>query len=334
MLALALALTLAGSPPPPHGPGTFRRAALAADGTHVAVFLYVPERPIPGAPLVVLLPDLGTTHEVFDVDGDGLARQLSGRGLAVATLDWRGTGLSQVPAQPASLDDLLTLDLPTAANVEGADRKLVLVGWGYSGALAYAAASGVLARRTVGVVSLNGVVSLDVPNATVERLFAAGDAVDLPLVLANPAPQRRGTLFDLLWTQGAPLDDTVAGDLLVRALAPISELEASQLRDWMRDGKTTLGGRPYPDQLGKLEAPVLAFLGMRDNWTHPEFAGPIRDWVPEKRLQFEPVNRFEGYDEDLGHLGLVLGHTCDKQLVPLMVEFIRSKVMASYEASR
>ena len=51
MIAAALALALAASP---SQPGTYRKAARASDGVHVALFLYRPERPAPGAPLVVL----------------------------------------------------------------------------------------------------------------------------------------------------------------------------------------------------------------------------------------------------------------------------------------
>jgi len=324
-LLLALAMTL-GSPT---RPGTYRRAAPAADGMHIAVFLYLPERPLPGAPLLVLLPDLGTTHAVFDISGEGLARELCARGLPVATLDWRGTGLSQVPPREPTLDDLLALDLPAAADALGPERPLVLVGWGYSGALAYAAAaSGPLAGRVRGVVALNGVVQLDVPNAMVERLLDnGGGAVDLPRLLASPAPQRKGDLFQLLWVHGATLDDGLAARILANAMAPLSGPEASQLRAWMHAGATTLGGQPYPASLGSVKAAVLALDGMRDNWTHPEFASAVRDHLPEAQLSVQPITTFEGFDEDLGHLGLVLGPTSAKQLVPRVVRFVRERAM-------
>lgn len=335
MLALALALSLAAPPAAPTRPGAYRRAVTAADGTHLAVFLYRPERPIPGAPLLVLLPDLGATHEFFDIAGMGLARALADRGLTVATLDWRGTGLSQIPQRAPTLDDLLQLDVPAVADALGPEQPLVLVGWGYSGALAYAAAAGPLAKRTRAVVSLNGVVALDVPNAIVERLFGPdGGALALGRALATSAPQRRGNLFNLLWTHGSRVDSTIAGELLAHGIASLSEPQQAQVRAWMQRGSTTLGGKNYPQLLRELDVPVLAFLGTRDNWTHPEFAGPVRDYVPDARLVFAPVTKFEGFDEDLGHVGLVLGRTAEKQLVPLVLEFVRGRAMSAEAASR
>lgn len=322
---LLLALAVAG----PTQPGAYRRAAPAADGVHVAVYLYLPDRPEPGAPLLVLLPDLGTTHQVFDIAGEGLARELSARGFAVATLDWRGTGLSQLPPHAPTLDDLLALDVPVVADAQGPAREVVLVGWGYSGALAYAAALGKLGDRVRGIIALNAVVKLDVPNAPVDRLLdQEGAPVDLPRLLSSPAPQRRGNLFDLLWAHGAKLDPEIAARILADALVPIPAPQAAQLRTWMRTGSTTLGGLPYPACLTGLRAPVLALDGMADNWTHPEFASPIRDYVPEDHLRVRPITTFEGFDEDPGHLGLVLGRTARRELVPLMVEFIRERVIA------
>jgi len=316
-----LALVLLASAP--LQPGTYRRAAPAADGVHVAIFLYLPERPRPGAPLVVLLPDLGTNHHVFDLDGQGLARALSARGLAVATLDWRGTGLSQVPARAPTLDDLLTLDLPAAANALGPARPLVLVGWGYSGALALTAAAEQLRARVRGVVSLNGVVRLDVPNLLVDRtLTTQGAPLDLARALSRPAPSRRGNLFDLLWVHPSPIAPSERADVLGQAMAPIAAPQVAQVQIWMRAGATTLGGRPYPALLADLRAPVLAIIGTRDNWTHPEFAAAIRGAVPAARLDFARLDTFEGAAHDVGHLGLVRGRQARDEVVPRIVRFV------------
>ncbi|MBS2029187.1 MAG: alpha/beta hydrolase [Deltaproteobacteria bacterium] len=320
-----LALLLAAAPAPAK-PGVYRRAAISADGLHLAVYLYVPERPLVGAPPVLLVPDLGTTHDIYDVAGEGLARELASRGLTVETFDWRGTGLSQVPDHDPTLDELLAQDLPTAASALG-DRPMVLLGWGFGGALAYAAAVGPLKAQTHGIIALNAVVDADVPNAIVERLFASGDALDLSRELASPAPQRRGSLFDLLWVHGATLDATEVNAVQAHALAPLSASQVAQLNAWMHARTTTLGGKPYPDQLSELDVPVLALLGMRDNWSHPEFASTIHDHAPKSHVELKPLTTFEGYREDPGHLGLILGRTAREQLAPLMVDFVRAQTV-------
>jgi alpha-beta hydrolase superfamily lysophospholipase len=335
LLALALAVSAAPAAmpqPPPSRPGTYRRAAPAADGVHIASFVYVPERPASGAPAVLLVPDLGTTHDLYDFQGGGLARELCARGLTVVTFDWRGSGLSQWPAREPTLDDLLTLDLPTAAAALGPERPLVLVGWGWGGALAYAAAAGPLQARVRGVVTLNGVVAADVPSEIVDRLFSTAGALDLSRELASPAPQRRGSLFELLWAYPNPLGDGVQDAVLGHALSPLSAPQVAQLHAWMKSGQTTLGGKPYPELLRGLEAPVLALTAESDNWTHPEFASAIADHVPAARLERRPVTTFEGFGADLGHLGLVLGSTATRELAPRIAAFALAR--AAVEASR
>jgi len=320
---LLLSLLLVAAPPP-RAPGVYRRAAATADGVHLALFLYLPERAEPGAPLVVLLPDLGATHAFFDVAGHGLARELSARGFEVATLDWRGSGLSETPAHPASIEELLTQDLPALlAGVAAPDRPLALVGWGYGGAIAYAAAAGPLQARVRSVVVFNGVVDLDVPNALVERMLAeTAGPLDLARRLSQPAPNRKGSLFRVLWLHGGTLDAELGLELQSSGLATLSSRQVADLRAWMQSGTTHLGG-DYPALLSGLRAPVLALDGILDNWTHPEFAATVRNRLPAAQLRLYPISRFEGFGEDLGHVGMILGPCAEREIVPLVANFLR-----------
>jgi pimeloyl-ACP methyl ester carboxylesterase len=324
VFALALAAALASLPPPPTVPGVYRGAVAATDGVRIATFVYVPEQPRPRAPTVVLLPDLGATHLFFDLDAAGLARTLQARGYRVATLDWRGTGLSESPLAAASIEDLALLDVPALLTALGDAREpVVLLGWGFGGSLAYAvAASPQQASRVVGVVALDGVVELDVPNPAVARLLEAdGGAVDLTAALGQRAPRGTGDLFELLWLHGSDADRARHLTLLAHGLGVLSEKQTAELRAWMATGQTRLGG-PFPEELRQVRCPVLAIQGLVDNWTHAEFASPVRDRLAPEQLTSCMASKLAGFSEDLGHVGLVLGASADREVTPRILEFL------------
>lgn len=330
LLASASAPAAGGAAPaavaPPDVEGVHRRPATAADGVRIATFLYVPERPEAGRPTVVLLPDLGTTHAAFELAGGGFALGLMKRGHRVASLDWRGTGLSETPATPYALEELARFDVPAAIGAVAPEGPVVLVGWGYGGTIAAAVAAGPLAGRIAGVVLLDGPVALDVPNDSVRRLLEPEGPLDLVRALARPAAGRSDTLFDLLFAHGGHLPPALTREFAARALAPLSAGQVAALRSWMATGATQFEGQPYPQLLTGVKAPVLALTGLRDNWTHPEFAAAIRDVLPRDRVRLEPVNRFEGWGDDAGHLALVLGPLAEREIVPRLDAWLRALV--------
>ena len=324
MVSLALALWLGAAPLAPRLPGVYRRAVAAADGVHLATYIYVPERRRPHAPTVVLLPDLGATHLFFDQDGAGLARSLMARGYRVATLDWRGTGLSESPPVPASIEDLATRDVPAVLDIlEDGSEPMVLVGWGFGGSIAYAVAASPNRRgRVSGVVALDGVVELDVPNAHFAHLLeAAGEPVDLSLALGQRAPHGTDDLFGLLWLHGGTWTRSTHLMLLAHGLGVISPRQVDDLRAWMASGKTTIGGS-FPEEVGQVRCPVLAIQGLLDNWTHPEFASAVSDHLPGSQVTLYTADRLTGFSADLGHVGLVLGSTAEREVFPLIFAFL------------
>ena len=223
-----------------------------------------------------------------------------------------------------SLDDLLLKDLPAICDLTGPDRPIVLVGWGYAGAIAYAAAAegSPLKQRIVGVVSLGGVVELDAPpNAHLAKLWEGKQPVDLSLAMQRRVPGRTESLFELLWVHGSSLDTQSKQDFRAHGLSVISSNQIAQLRSWAASGKTTLGGRPYPEQLRTLKVPVWELDGMLDAWSHPEAASAVRDYVPRELLEARAATRFVGFAEDPSHLGLVQGKVAEQEILPMLLSF-------------
>jgi pimeloyl-ACP methyl ester carboxylesterase len=309
--------------------GEYRRAAITDDGLRLGVYLYQPPAAEADPPTVVLLPDLGASHLAFDEPRHGLARLLRARGLRVLTLDWRGTGTSSNGTSADDLSVFLLHDLPAALRTLGGREPVVLVGWGYGGSIAYAAAAaGPLASRIAGVVGLNAVVDAEVPNALVERLLTRGrGGLDLAHDLSQPCADGLEDLFARLWTHGSAIDAAASTALRTRGLGGLTAGQVNGLLAWMKQGHTELGG-DYPEMLSGIRVPVMAVLGPLDNWTHPEFASGIIDRLPKGHVRLVRVSRLEGFGGDAGHVGMVTGPLA-RELAPMIETFVREATAAS-----
>ncbi len=95
---------------------------VTADNVDIALFHYSPaDEPVAAVP-VLLCPGIFQNHFAFDLSAESsMAKYLAGRGIDTWSLDYRGRGLSGVPAEatetfaPWSTDDFGYLDIAAAA---------------------------------------------------------------------------------------------------------------------------------------------------------------------------------------------------------------------------
>src|SRR5689334_22884618 len=97
------------------------RRVLAHDGTSLGPYRYG----APGLKAVLLIPELGFDHWVFDTEGEGVARFFAGHGRTVYVAELRTKGLA---ARVSDLGAVLDVTGPVD-----------LVAHGYAGTLAMAA---------------------------------------------------------------------------------------------------------------------------------------------------------------------------------------------------
>src|SRR6185436_1048629 len=94
---IAVLLLLAATP-------VAHRRVVASDGAALALYRY--GEPAQGVVPVLMIPDLGLTRAVFDLEGEGLARHLAAAGRTVYVAELRGRG---------SLAERVSRDLPAIA---------------------------------------------------------------------------------------------------------------------------------------------------------------------------------------------------------------------------
>lgn len=303
-------------------PGVFRRKLVAPDGVALALYRYVPEAAASAAPPVLLVPDLGMTHEIYDLGGQGLAPYLRARGREVFVLEFRGHGASQAP-EGWGLDDVGSKDLVAAVDVIRKERPgsvvdAVVLGWG--GALFLGAAATDLAGKVGRIVALSTPVHPSVPNPTARKVLRAGGRFrTLGGTFAG------GRELDLLFTLGGQFHAGRVGALR-EALVDLGERPSRELLSWFEAGDlvhkdgTTLRGR-----LAGLRGPVLVVLPLGDNWAHPEFASVLQKEAPHAEVSFRLLSRVERCEEDYTHLSMVQGKEADRDVFDPALAFLAGR---------
>jgi pimeloyl-ACP methyl ester carboxylesterase len=293
---LVALLTLTGAASTP----VQRRRVETSDGFALALYRYAPPGEGRGRPAVLLVPDLGLGREVFDLDGQGLARELERRGWDAFVVELRGQGQAAVRG-PWELTDWVAKDLPAALEgVQAAHPGPVdLVVHGYAGTLAMAAASRELAGQVGRVVALSTPVIPEVPNGRVRKILEGGGHLSMAGLDAET--------FDLLFAHGGLFPPGRLAALRA-SFTDLSAPAAASLLLWMQRGDFTLSdGSSVRDRLKEYDRPTLLVLPLLDGFAHPEFASCLREAAPRATVSVRLLTRWERMTEDYSHLSMLQG---------------------------
>lgn len=290
-----------------------------ADGGRVGLVRITPRHPAPAAAPVLLVPDFGFGPEAFSFRGRGLAHALVRAGREVYVLDWRGR--AHPDPEALGLGRLLERELPAIFGViQGRHRRAVdVVAHGYAGSLVIAAAAHELDGRVGRVVALSTPVELALPNPHVERLLAAGGAMQsaahsprgaktIELLLASDGRFPRG-----LWTR-----------FRRQGLTDLPPRTARELLAWMREGQLLLGadGESLATRLARYDRPTLLVLPLGNNFAHPEHAAPLRELAPGAPIRLHLLSRLDLRSEDYTHLSMLHGRDAARDVWAPALRFL------------
>ncbi|MGI5865639.1 MAG: alpha/beta fold hydrolase [Myxococcales bacterium] len=183
-------------------PGKYRAGLRTRDDTRVALYKYVPDGGQQASRgRLLLFPDVGMTHRVFDVYGRGLAPFLMRRGFEVFVVEYRGAGASEVPLGGFGFEALVEGDGEAAfAQATSGRERIFLGGLGLGGTIAFVLA-GRHPEKVAGVIGLQAAITLDVPNEPIGRMLGrleeAGPWIDLSELLQRPLFYGR-TWFEIM----------------------------------------------------------------------------------------------------------------------------------------
>lgn len=292
---------------------TAHRKVVSSDGAALALYRYRPADGADGRRPVLLVPDLGMRKAVFDLQGDGLARWLAGKGRLVYVAELRGQGAAV--RNVWHLSQYVERDLPAIAKAIGEPFDLIAHGW--SGTLALAAASHELKGKVVRVVAFSTPVEADVPNRLTEQLLEAGGRLS---ELADDPPA-----FSTLFAHRARFSEHKLSALRQSALCDLSREAASELLGWMRSGDLNLSdGSTVKSRLARYDVPTLLLLPLADNWAGSELAAPLRE-VSKAPVVMKAFSRFELVGEDYTHLSLLHGDRAKKDVFPALWAFLTAE---------
>jgi pimeloyl-ACP methyl ester carboxylesterase len=263
------------------------RRVVASDGAALALHRYG-DATGGGVP-VLMIPDLGLTRAVFDLEGEGLARYLAAAGRTVYVAELRGRG---------SLGARVSRDLPAIAKVIGAPQ-VDLVAHGWAGTLALVAAKQLGVRRVVAIATP---VYAEVPSPIVAAVLKNGGAFTR---LVEDAEGARA--LELLFTFGGRFKPGRLEALRAFAFSDLGAVTSRELLQWMTVGDFTFDdGSTVLTRLAQYDRPTLLFNGLADGFASPELCVPLKGFS-KAEVTLRTFSRFELASEDYSHLSLLQG---------------------------
>ncbi len=316
-VAAALLVGHVGEGPP--SLRVFERSITTTDGVTIHLYRYQPPE-AHHAPPVLLVGELGMGRAAFDARGRGLARFLAARGRDTFVAELRGQGAAAL--REYALKDWVQRDLPFVAAAIGQVRsgRIDLIVHGYGGTLALAASAHELRDRVGRIVALATPAAPEVPNALTRALLEKGGRFG---TLAGWAQGARD--FELLFARGGKLRSDVLADLQANAFNDLGRTASSQLLEWMEQGDLPLRENDsVRARLRRLSAPTLVLLPLRDNFAHPEFGAPFREWAPGV-VSLRVLSEMDFLHEDYTHLSVLHGEKVERDVFEPALRFLRGE---------
>jgi len=296
-------------------PGVWQHTVETSDGTRLSLFRYVPAVPRSGPPLL-MIPELGFTHDSYDLEGLGLATFLQSRGREVFVLEPRGQGAPSTLKAHGS-PDLLSLrnivhqDVPRAlAEVRRltAQRPDVL-GHGFGGTLLLAAVAG---SPDIGsIIALATPVEPALPNRQLEQALSGTSAFG-----------EDASRFEFLFLRSAVISSGRSAAIRKATSRPLPAIQRGEWLQWMRTGDLPLGeGASVRSRLTKLKSRTYLVLPLLSYVGHPEYASPLREEHPDT-VKVRLLSKLYLHTEDYSHLSVLLGEGAPADVFEPILRFL------------
>ena len=265
-----------------------------------------------------------------------LPRYLCEAGYPVYVIDLRNRRDAGLPVW--DMDDYVLYDIPCALNYIAGREETPLLHWiGHSmgGMLAYMFQTLGRAHRLVSVTTL-GSPGLRVQPAGARHISASKSLLQS---LLRPAPDQGrldlippsliGAVLALNFMSRNPLGGSVSRSSFAAMLSGnymgnVSKTEARQLTSIV-EGRGLHSRRfrfNYALNCHRITAPLLVFAGDKDRIAPRKLVeqGYTDAWAKSKK--FIPLGRRFGQKASYGHMELIMGHTCEQDIWPKLLEWL------------
>lgn len=311
--------------------------AKTEDGWRIAVLRYHAENRNHHEP-VLLIHGLASNRLNLDLQDEiSLARYLATAGYDTWLVELRGRGLSSRPrlftkySYEWSFDEYVEKDVPAAMEVVRRATRAVrmhLCGVSLGGMVAY----GVLGDQRHSL-SIRSAVTLGAPST-----FKMQGKYLFSWPLRNLRFLRHRFLMRLLaplagYWHPAPLrimhhPENLRGSVMrrfmVNASANFGRNELLQLGDWIGNDqfRSIDQRRDYRKDMQRIETPMLFIAGNKDRLAPPPAVKDAYETVASRDKKFVMASRGQAFEQNYGHMDLILGGSSAKEIFPLVREWL------------
>ncbi len=321
-----------------HCQGTEQHTVATSDGAELVLHRHGVQGGVP----VVIVHGISSNHHCWDLaEGRSLGAFLAAQGIDAWLLDLRGHGDSQKKVGGGRLwsgwtvDDYGRQDLPAAIDyvrTATSRARVGLVGHSLGGMVAaiYASSHPGGDDSLLALVAVASPMDFSDPDPLLTTSLWAARLYGpfLPVIPSPLAARIQGALPGRL----TPVDDLLFNDLsepmrglmYQRVVSPLVGGELRQFGQILRTGSFTAsdGGVDYPGILDRIKTPTLVIAGRADRVAPPDRVLAYFKGVGAEEKRFVIAGRAFGFAADYGHLDLTLGDHAEKEIFPLIAQWV------------
>jgi len=313
------------------------------DGWKLALTRYMPKYSFANSAPLLMIHDLYSNADSFASHrNQGLATCLARAGIMVFVLDFRGAGISEKPAwwnkrqYDWSFDDLVKYDLSAsvleALRISGRSQ-IDILGHGLGGMAVLAFAQTEYGKYIHNIILIGVPARWRELNALQRSLLQAANQLEpakpIPAQMmhkiSSPFVGAKETLFETMLANDKLLDRQTKDQFASSCLENISSTLALQVASWWKTNsfKSLDDKTDYLQGLSKIHSPMLIVSGKIDNLADPNESLELLDRVSSKDKTLRVFSKANGYSDNYGHLGLLIGPNANEDVFPFIYRWLK-----------
>jgi polyhydroxyalkanoate synthase len=308
--------------------------------TEDSAWVALHHKPEGDGPAVLLVHGISSNHVSWDLDDDrSLVNSLIAAGMDPWVLDLRGHGVAEHGPHKKrqkrnwSVDDYGRFDVPAALEFvreKTGQERVHFVGHSMGGMVAAVALSvqpDLPLRRMVVLGTPMDFSDPDPASGWILRFANWGGLFfgALPSPLAARIHARFGSPFPVDEMLFSDISSPAREDMYEAIVSPLFAGELSQLLSVTKQGvfSDETGHSHYLKALENVRIPTRVIAGRGDRVAPPDRVYGFFSGLKNAEKDFVIAGKATGFSVDYGHLDLPLGDNAEKEIFPLVVEWLR-----------
>lgn len=242
-----------------------------------------------------------------------------------------------------SIDDHIYKDAPAIINLakkESGFNKVYWIGHSMGGIIMFGYLEAEKRNDIAGFIPIGSMIFIDCPPPPRLKMIAEQRPLLTTSLLINTlaAPQFRDFTLGVvkspieeLLLKRENMDKKIALRFFREAIDDTSPGVVSQFSNSIKAGKmlSKNGKFNYTDALGRVKTPMLMLAGGDDGFVSEGALKKSFDGVSSKDKTMTVFSRANGYSADYGHCDLILGRNSEKEVYPVILNWLDARTRAA-----